>query len=195
MPDDGSPEPKHVAFCFLRLNKILSVLFVVCVWRLLFQVYNNTHWDVQPKPCMEVDVAYSLIHRLWVFDVLGVRSAATTPNLSRKLIAVWMWGSENCAQVIVPQLPRPYYWRHLCTESKQFEEIIRAWLFLDLAVVEITQSFRLWRICHIICFSVGIYRQNRRTKTREVKTRRDQPLIVADKKGKKLARRTAVTPP
>jgi hypothetical protein len=36
--------------------------------------------------------------------------------------------------------------------------------------------------------------KSQRTKTREVKTRRDQPLIVADKKGKKKpARRTAVT--
>jgi hypothetical protein len=30
MPDDGSPEPRHVAFCFLHLNKIPSVSFVVC---------------------------------------------------------------------------------------------------------------------------------------------------------------------
>jgi hypothetical protein len=37
--------------------------------------------------------------------------------------------------------------------------------------------------------------QDGQMKTREVKTRRDQPLIVADKNKKKPARRTAVTPP
>jgi hypothetical protein len=38
--------------------------------------------------CTEVAVADILIHRFWVVDVLCVRSAATTPNLFRKLIAV-----------------------------------------------------------------------------------------------------------
>ena len=45
--------------------------------------------------CTEVEVADTLVHRFWMVDDLCVRSEATTPNLSRKLIAVWMCGSEN----------------------------------------------------------------------------------------------------
>jgi len=38
--------------------------------------------------CKEVEVADILIHGFWVVDVLYVSRATTTPDLSRKLIAV-----------------------------------------------------------------------------------------------------------